>query len=56
MKERSFVRTHKQSIVNAGELTKEIVDFRKEYPDIYETIIYRMEEFQKHLIVDALHK
>ena len=56
MKERSFVRTHKQSIVNAGELTREIVDFRKEYPEIYRTIIARMEEFQKNLVVNALHK
>lgn len=56
LKERSFVRTHKQSIVNAGELTRKIVDFRKEYPDIYRTIIARMEEFQKNLVVNALHK
>ena len=30
----SYIRAHKQSVVNAGELTKEIVDFKEEYSDI----------------------
>lgn len=53
LKQRSYVRTHKQSIVNAGELTKEIVDFRKEYPNQYEEILSKMEEFQKKMIQSA---
>lgn len=50
----SYIRTHKQSIVHAGELTKEIVDFKNEYPDKYIDVIAKMEEFQKKLIDKAL--
>lgn len=50
----SYIRTHKQSVVHAGELTKEIVDFKKEYPDIYVEVIAKMEEFQKSIIDNAL--
>lgn len=52
--QRSYIRTHKQSIVHFGELTKEIVDFRKEYSNIYVDVIAKMEEFQKNLILNAL--
>ena len=34
LKQRSYIRTHKQSVIHLGELTKEIVDFKKEYPDM----------------------
>jgi hypothetical protein len=34
-------------------LTKQIVDFREEYPDIYFEAIARMEEFQKNIINNA---
>lgn len=50
----SYIRTHKQSVVHAGELTKEIIDFRKEYPDIYLDVIAKMEEFQKKIVDNAL--
>ncbi len=52
--QRSYIRTHKQSVVHLGELTKEIVDFRNEYEDIYFDVISKMEEFQKNLILNAL--
>ena len=51
---KSYIRTHKQSVVHIGELTKEIVDFRREYADIYLTVLTKMEEFQKELISNAL--
>lgn len=54
LKQRSYIRTHKQSVIHLGELTKEIVDFKKEYPDIYIDIIAKMEEFQKNMINQAL--
>jgi uncharacterized protein YifN (PemK superfamily) len=54
LKQTSYIRTHKQSIVHAGELTKEIVDFKREYPDIYIEAIAKMEEFQKSIINNAL--
>ena len=54
LKQRSYVRTHKQCVIHLGELTKEIVDFKNEYPDIYINIIAKTEAFQKHLIDNAL--
>jgi hypothetical protein len=50
----SYVRTHKQSVVNIVELYIEIIDFKKDYMDIYLDIISKMEEFQKNLIDKAL--
>ena len=50
----SYVRTHKQSVVNIVELYREITDFKKDYMDIYPDIISKMEEFQKNLIDKAL--
>ena len=50
----SYVRTHKQSVVHVGELYKEIIDFKKEYMEIYFDIISKMEEFQRNLIDNAL--
>lgn len=50
----SYVRTHKQSVVNIVELYREIIDFKKDYMDIYLDIISKMEEFQKNLIDNAL--
>lgn len=50
----SYIRTHKQAVVNARELTKEIVDFKSEYQDKYVDVIAKMEEFQKKIIDNAL--
>ncbi|MBQ2901183.1 MAG: hypothetical protein IJE49_04990 [Agathobacter sp.] len=52
--QRSYIRTHKQSVVHSGELTKAIVDFRNEYEELYLDVISKMEEFQKNLISKAL--
>lgn len=54
LKQTSYIRTHKQSVVHKGELIKEIIDFKTEYPDIFIEIIAKMEEFQNKLINDAL--
>ena len=50
----SYVRTHKQSVVHIGELVQEIVDFKKEYYEIYFDVISKMEQFQKSIIDNAL--
>ena len=50
----SYICTHKQSIVNACELIKKIVNFRNEYADIYGDVIGKMEEFQKSVVDNAL--
>lgn len=54
LKDTSYIRTHKQSVVNVGELAECIVDFRKEYPDAYIDVMALVEEFQNDLISNAL--
>ena len=53
LKTTSYIRTHKQSVVNVGELADEIADFRNEYPNAYIEVIALVEEFQKQLIEKA---
>lgn len=50
----SYIRTHKQSVMNIGELADQIADFKLEYPDAYIEVIELVEEFQKNLIDGAL--
>ena len=50
----SYIRTHKQSVMNIGELADQIADFKLEYPDAYIEVIELIEEFQKNLIDGAL--
>lgn len=50
----SYIRTHKQTIVNDGELADRIADFKEEYPDAYISVIALVEEFQKELINRAI--
>lgn len=52
--QRSYIRTHKQAVVNEGQLTRQIVDFRKEYLDIYADVISKMKDFQEALVRKAL--
>lgn len=53
LKATSYIRTHKQTIVNDGELADCIADFKEEYPDAYISVIALVEEFQKGLIDKA---
>lgn len=41
----SYIRTHKQSVVHLKNLSKEVIDFRCEYEDIYIDVISKVEEF-----------
>lgn len=54
LKATSYIRTHKQSIANIGELANQITDFKNEYPDAYVEVIALVEEFQKRLLDEAL--
>lgn len=54
LKQTSYVRTHKQAILNEGELSTCITDFRSEYQDAYIEIMALVEEFQKDLINKAI--
>lgn len=54
LKQTSYVRTHKQTVLNEGEFSSCIADFRREYQDAYITIMALVEEFQKDLISKAI--
>ncbi|MCM1155178.1 MAG: hypothetical protein NC314_07375 [Roseburia sp.] len=54
LKETSYIRTHKQTVVNEGELADCIADFKKEYPEAYISVLALVEEFQKDLIDKAI--
>ena len=49
----SYIRTHRQTTIHRGQLHKEIVDLRREYKQLYCTIISRVEEFQVNIIASA---
>lgn len=53
LKQTSYVRTHKQTVLNEGEFSSCITDFRSEYQDAYIAIMALVEEFQKDLINKA---
>ena len=54
LSQRSYIRTHKQSVVHVGELVREMVNFKEEYSDIYLEVINKMKEFQEELYSNAL--
>ena len=54
LKQLSYIRAHKQGVVNVASLTKEIVDFRTEYEEIYIEVLSKVEEFQSELIKTAI--
>lgn len=53
LSEVSFIRTHKQAVLNAGDITKEVIDLKAEFPDVFTQVIDLVEEFQKKMISDA---
>ena len=48
----SYVRTHKQTVVNKASLN-EISNMKSEYLDLYTTILDKLEEFNNSLITNA---
>ncbi len=54
LRAKSYIRTHKQSVVHSGELITQIVDFKLEYPEIYLDVLAKMGDFQKKLMDNAL--
>lgn len=49
---KSYVRTHKQTVVNRSSL-KEISNMKVEYPDLFTGILDKLEEYNTNLITDA---
>ena len=52
LKVSSYVRTHKQTVVNEASLN-EISNMKREYPDLYTSILDKLEEYNKNLITNA---
>ena len=52
--QRSYIRTHKQQVVHINNIRTTIVDFRKEYEDMYLAVITKVAEFQDTVIENAL--
>ncbi|MBR1860487.1 MAG: hypothetical protein IJ796_01290 [Lachnospiraceae bacterium] len=50
----SYIRTHKQSVVNSAALTKMILDFKETYSEKYLEVLVKVEEFQKNMIGNAI--
>lgn len=50
----SYLRTHKQTVINLSSLGKVLVDFKKDYEDEYILALSKVEEFQSQMIDNAL--
>lgn len=46
---KSYIRTHKQTVVRRESLTKEISDFKNTYPKEFAEIMKRVHSFQENL-------
>ncbi len=53
LKATSYIRTHKQTVVNEGEIADCIADFKNEYTEAYLSVLALVEECQKDLINKA---
>lgn len=50
----SYVRTHKQIVVNEGEIANPISDLKAAYPDLYLSILEKREQFSAEITEQAL--
>ena len=50
----SYLRTHKQTIVNLATLRGPIADFKTDYEATYIDVISKVEEFQKKIVDNAI--
>lgn len=50
----SYLRTHKQTVVNIASLKDQLSDFKTSYEETYLKALIMVEEFQKQLITNAL--
>lgn len=50
----SYLRTHKQTVVNIASLRDQLSDFKASYEETYLEALIKVEQFQKQLITDAL--
>ena len=52
----SYIRTHKQTVVNRANMGDEISNLCKEYEDLYLEVLTKREEFSKNITEQALAK
>ena len=50
----SYLRTHKQTVVNIASLKDQLADFKASYEGTYLEALEKVERFQKQLIMNAL--
>lgn len=50
----SYLRTHKQTVVNISSLKDQLSDFKASYEETYVDALLRVEKFQEQLIKNAL--
>lgn len=50
----SYLRTHKQTVVNISSLRDQLSDFKLSYEETYVEALSKVEQFQKQLISNAL--
>lgn len=53
LKENSYIRTHKQAVLNKGDLIHKVVNIKSEYSSLYHLVIKNVEDFQVELIKKA---
>lgn len=54
LKNDSYLRAHKQTVVNIGSLKDQLTDFQSMYGETYIEALVKVEEFQKQMISKAL--
>jgi len=54
LKTRSYVRIHKQTVVNIRSIGKLLGDMKNDYPELYLEILLKLEQYNKNLVIEAL--
>jgi len=49
-----YVRTHKQTAVHKASLTTQIGNMKADYPDLYLSVLKKLEEFNRNTLKNAL--
>lgn len=50
LKQDSYIRTHKQTVISQTEISYDIADFKKLYPDKFSKILDKVRDFQEKMI------
>ena len=50
----SYVRTHKQTVVNYREMGRTFGDMKQDYPDLYLDVVSKLEDYNKQIFDNIL--